>query len=166
MAKSQIFYGILTTSYVLWNPDHRLDDAVQSVLEYPVGLPDVFEWEHEMQYGVAVAAVDPAGLEGEVFAIHFRQGENLGGIIHCNNSDNGIWSGAFPCHSECFIASGSLNHPVCPSMGAVTQDKLPAFFRGSHQYIRIVLSYEIGPVGVLFADYNPFWLISDILAAQ
>ena len=43
-------------------------------------------------------------------------------------------------------------------MGAVTQDKLPAFFRGSHQYIRIVLSYEIGPVAVLFADYNPFWL--------
>lgn len=141
MAKSQIFYGILTTFYVLWNPDHRLDDAVQSVLKYPVGLPDVFEWEpvgyelcsvnfavgYEMQYGVAVAAVDPAGLEGEVFAVHFRQGENLGGIIHCNNGDNGIWSGAFPCHSECFIASGSLNHPVCPSMGAVTQDKLLAF---------------------------------------
>lgn len=92
MAKSQIFYGILTTFYVLWNPDHRLDDAVQSVLEYPVGLPDVFEWEpvgyercsvdfavgDEMQYGVAVAAVDPAGLECEVFAVHFRQGENLG----------------------------------------------------------------------------------------
>ena len=113
---------------------------------------------YEMQYGVAVAAVDPAGLEGEVFAVHFRQGENLGGIIHCNNGDNGIGSGAFPCHSECFIASGSLNHPVCPSMGAVTQDKLPAFFRGSHQNIRIVLSYEICPVGVLFADYNPFWL--------
>lgn len=93
MAKSQIFYGILTTFYVLWNPDHRLDDAVQSVLKYPVGLPDVFEWEpvgyercsvdfavgYEMQYGVAVAAVDPAGLECEVFAVHFRQGENLGG---------------------------------------------------------------------------------------
>ena len=117
MAKSQIFYGILTTFYFLWNPDHRLDDAVQSVLKYPVGLPDVFEWE----------PVGYAGLEGEVFAVHFRQGENLGGIIHCNNGDNGIGSGAFPCHSECFIASGSLNHPVCPSMGAVTQDKLPAF---------------------------------------
>lgn len=98
----------------LWNPDHRLDDAVQSVLKYPVGLPDVFEWEpvgyerssvdfavgDETQYGVAVAAVDSAGLECEVFAVHFRQGENLRGIIHCHNGDNGIGSGTFPCHSE------------------------------------------------------------------
>ena len=44
----------------------------------------------------AVAAVDAAGFEGQVFAIHIWQRQGLGFVVESHHGDNGIGSGAFP----------------------------------------------------------------------
>ena len=48
----------------------------------------------------AVAAVDAAGFEGQVFAVHLRQGQGLGFVVEGHHGDDGIGPGAFPGQPE------------------------------------------------------------------
>ena len=48
----------------------------------------------------AVAAIDTAGFEGQIFAVHLRQGQGLGLVVESHHRDDGIGPGAFPGQAE------------------------------------------------------------------
>ena len=48
----------------------------------------------EFQRLVAIAAVDAAGLEGQVLAVHFGQRQGLRSVVKCHHRDDGVRAGA------------------------------------------------------------------------
>ena len=54
----------------------------------------------QLQGFLAVAAIYAAGLEGEILAVHLRQGQGLGPVIKCHHCDHRIGTGTLPCELE------------------------------------------------------------------
>ena len=112
-----------------------LDDAIQLILEYSVGLVDVaecevmgYEWRgvypalfNQRQYLLAVASVHTAGLEGEVLSVHIRKRKNLRLVIESHYRDNGVRPCALICQTEGPFCSGDFQYSVSSSMFALLQ---------------------------------------------
>lgn len=85
--------------------------AEREAVGYQMGCVD-FAIGNELHDFVAVAGIDAAGLECQVFAIHPRQGQYLFFLVERDNRDDGIGAAAKPCEFKSILSSGNLNHMV------------------------------------------------------
>ena len=70
----------------------------------------------EPQDLVVVAAVDAAGFEGEVFAVHVGEGKGLGFVVEGHHGDDGVGPGAGPGQTEgvrCAICCSWISGTTC-----------------------------------------------------
>lgn len=103
----------------------------------------------------AVAAIYPAGLEGQVFAVHLRQGEGLRLLIEGHHGDQPIGAGALPRQGKGVLSPGRLQHHVRAAVGGVFPHKPLALLRPAEQRLGVMLLNKRPPGRVLFADDDP-----------
>ena len=111
-----------TKNRLLLQLHSHLNNPIQLVLKDMVSFFDIFQliavgdqrgginlacFDEGENFG-AVAAVDAAGFEGQVFAVHIRQGQSLSLIIEGNHCNNGIGPGAFPGQTEGILGACQL----------------------------------------------------------
>ena len=113
--------------------DGYLDDSIQLILEYSIGLVDIaeckvvgYEWRgvylalfNQRQYILAITAVNAAGLEGEVLAVHVRKRKNLRFVVESYYRDNGVGPCALICKTQGVPCSCDLQYAVSSSMFAL-----------------------------------------------
>ena len=145
--------------------DGNLYHAVLAVFEQPIGFVDAFEREavgdqwrcvdkallYKMQYLGAVAAVDAARFEREVFAVHIWQRQHLRTVVQSHYGDNGIRAGTLPCKTERIVGTGNLDDTIGAAVVAVTTDKIDALFWRGYQNGRVVVTHELRPQRRLLA---------------
>ena len=102
-----------------------------------------------------VAAIHPAGLEGEILAVHVGQREQLRPVVKGHHRHHRIGPGALPGQTEGVLAARHLQYHIRPSMGAVGQDRLPEPLRLQCQHLRIVGTDESQALGVPLTDDDP-----------
>lgn len=100
----------------------------------------------------AAAAVHPAGLEGEVFAVHVGEGEDLRGIVQGHHGDDGVGPGAGPGQGKGALAPRHLQHPVRAPVGAVSADKVGGSLRTHGQHLGIMGLHKGSALRVFLAD--------------
>ena len=61
---------------------------------------------------VAVAAIDAAGFEDQILAVHIRQGQALSLVVEGHHGDDGIGSGAFPGQTEGILGACHFQHHI------------------------------------------------------
>jgi len=96
----------------------------------------------ELQRLGAVAAVNAAGLECQVLAVHIGQRQRLDVIIARHHGDNGVGPCRFPGHAEGFRAARHFNHYICAAVIAVFQYKILYALGLCGQYIGVMLFYK------------------------
>ena len=109
--------------------DGSFDDVVGAIGKQVVGFQEAaervamgnqmgcvdFVFGNQLHDVVAIAGIDAAGLERQIFAIHPWQGQNLFLLVECDNRDDGIGTGTTPCEFKCIVASGNLDYSIGPS---------------------------------------------------
>ena len=103
----------------------------------------------------AVAAVDAAGFEGQVLAVHIRQGQGLGLVVEGNHGDDGVGAGALPGQAESVLCAGHFQHHIGAAVVGVGEGECLAFFRSADQHIGVMFLNKSDAGRVLFADDDP-----------
>ena len=106
---------------------------------------------NETQRFFTVAAVHAACLEGEIFAIHLRQRQDLRLVVQRHHSHNGVGSCALPRQPEGGVRPCHFQHHICPAVVAVGPHKGGAVLRLHGEHLRVVLAEELQAAFVLFA---------------
>ena len=114
-----------------------------------LSLPD------QLQGLGAAAAIHPAGLEGEVFAVHLGQGQGLGPIVQGHHRDQAVGPGGLPGHAEAGIAARHLQHNVGAPMLAVGPHKVGQALGAGGEHLRVVTADEGQPLLIPVAHDNP-----------
>ena len=111
-------------------------------------------FSNELQRLLAVAAVNTAGLEGQILAIHIGEGKSLRLIVQRHHCYDCIGTRTLPCKFECALRAGNLQYDIRTAVIAVLTNEIKAIFRRDRQHIWIVLVHEFDAVLVLFANDN------------
>ena len=112
----------------------------------------------EAQRFLAVAAIDTARLEGQIFAVHFRQRQGLRRVIQRDHRYNGIGSCTLPRKAEGGGCACDLQNYIGTAVCAVGLHKGSALLRCDRQHLGIMLLQKADAAGVLFADNDPLRL--------
>ena len=148
--------------------DSHFDDTVFLVFKQAVGFIDLaervavgderrgvdFAFLDETQNLFAIAAVDAASLESEVFAVHVGQGQYLGFVVERHDRDDGIGTCTLPGKAERVVASRHFQHAVGAAVVAVSGHEVGAFLRLREKNIGVVSLHKGAALFRLFADDN------------
>ena len=119
------------------------------------GVVSNLPWAMSAKNLSAVAAVHPAGFEGEVFAVHIGQRQHLGPVVKGHHRDSGVGPGTLPGHPEAVVAPRHLQHHVGASVVAVLPDIVGQSLRWGGEYLRVVGADKVQPLLVQIADNDP-----------
>jgi len=142
---------------ILLGFDGNFNHTVPAVLKEGIGFVDALECigmgnergsvdlpcRNQLQCFGTVAAIHAAGFEGEIFAIHLRQGQRLGTVVQGHHRHDGIGAGALSGHAESLIAAGHLQHHICTPVVTVCLHQIGHLLGTDRQNFRIVVTDEL-----------------------
>ena len=159
--------------YIFLRFDCNLDNSIHLIFKEVVSLLNIcqliavcdqrgginFALFNQAENLCAVTSVDAAGFEGQILAVHIRQGQILGLIVEGHYGDDGVGAGALPCQVEGILGTGHFQYHIGAAVVGVGKGERLAVLRRAGQHIGVMRFHKGDAGGILLADDDLFGVL-------